>query len=145
MKRILITGANRGIGLALVEKVLEFSEQHYVYLGSRSVERGETAATELYTRNPDWKNRIQVVPLDVGDSASVEAAAQKVRVTLGPDDDLYGIVNNAGMGYPHSDLRETLEVNTYGIKRVVEWFFSALGASSRAVGEHHLGCRAKLC
>jgi NAD(P)-dependent dehydrogenase (short-subunit alcohol dehydrogenase family) len=126
MKRILITGANRGIGLALVEKVLESSEEHQVYLGARSLERGEAAADELCTRHPHWQNRIQVVQLDVADSASVKAAAEQVRGTLNSGEALYGIVNNAGMGYPHSDLQETLEVNTYGVKRVVEAFLPLL-------------------
>ena len=57
MKRILITGANRGIGLALVEKVLEASEDHYVFLGSRGIARGEAAAGELVQRCPAWRDR----------------------------------------------------------------------------------------
>ncbi len=106
--------------------ILESSDQHYVYLGSRSMDRGEAAARRLISVNPGWKNRIQVVPMDVADSASVKAAAEQVRGTLNSGEALYGLVNNAGMGYPHSDLQETLEVNTYGIKRVVESFLPLL-------------------
>lgn len=126
MKRILITGANRGIGLALVAKVLESSDEHQVYLGSRSIVRGEAAASEIIADNPRWESRLQVLPLDVADTASVESAAKQVRASLSPGESLYGIVNNAGMGYPDSDLREVLQVNTYGIKRVVESFLSLL-------------------
>jgi len=130
MKRILITGANRGIGLALVVKVLESSDEHQVYLGSRSIDRGEAAASEIIADNPRWESRLQVLPLDVADTASVESAAKQVRASLSPGESLYGIVNNAGMGYPDSDLREVLEVNTYGIKRVVESFLSLLDAGA---------------
>ena len=40
---ILITGANKGIGLALVAAVLEARDDAVVLLGSRSLSRGESA------------------------------------------------------------------------------------------------------
>ena len=43
MKRILITGANKGIGLALVTKVLDAREDTSVLLGSRDLDRGAEA------------------------------------------------------------------------------------------------------
>ena len=47
MKRIVITGANRGIGLALVEHVLTAADNHMVWLGARNPERGQAAAQPL--------------------------------------------------------------------------------------------------
>ena len=40
---IVVTGANKGIGLALVRAILEHHTDTGVYLGSRDVERGRSA------------------------------------------------------------------------------------------------------
>ena len=126
MKRIVITGANRGIGLALVEHVLTAADDHMVWLGARNPERGQAAAESLCAKNAGFAERLQVLPIDVADQASVEAAATTVSKSLGEGETLYGLVNNAGIGYPDSDLRSTLEVNTYGTKRVTEAFLPLL-------------------
>ena len=47
MKRILITGANKGIGLATVRKLLESFGDTYVLLGSRDLTRGKEALENL--------------------------------------------------------------------------------------------------
>ena len=47
MKKILVTGANKGIGLGIVKKLLrEFPDTHLL-LGSRDVARGEAAVREI--------------------------------------------------------------------------------------------------
>ena len=47
MKRILITGANKGIGLATVKKLLESYSDTYVLLGSRDLTRGKQGLESL--------------------------------------------------------------------------------------------------
>jgi NAD(P)-dependent dehydrogenase (short-subunit alcohol dehydrogenase family) len=59
----LITGANKGLGYETARRLIE--QGHTVYIGARSVERGEKAAAALGAR---------VVQLDVTDDASVETA-----------------------------------------------------------------------
>ena len=58
MKRILITGANKGIGLATVRKLLESFGDTYVLLGSRDLTRGKEALENLLNGNPEFKDRI---------------------------------------------------------------------------------------
>ena len=82
MKRVVITGANRGIGLALVEAVLEASEENAVWLGARDEARGTTACESLCKKNAAWADRLTVLPLDVADANSVKAAAATVGATL---------------------------------------------------------------
>ena len=122
MKRVVITGANRGIGLALVEAVLAASDEHAVWLGARNHARGEAAREALCQNEPSWADRLEVLELDVSDSDSVKRATDRVQSKLMEDEKIYGLVNNAGMGYPDSQLREVLEVNTYGMRRVTEAF-----------------------
>ncbi len=40
MRRILVTGANKGIGLAIARAILEEHDDTFVYLGSRDADRG---------------------------------------------------------------------------------------------------------
>ena len=47
MNRVLITGANKGIGLATVKKLLESYSDTYVLLGSRNFKKGEQALENL--------------------------------------------------------------------------------------------------
>lgn len=45
MKKVLITGANKSIGFETAKVLL--NKRYYVYLGSRSVERGNIAVEKL--------------------------------------------------------------------------------------------------
>ena len=127
-RRVLITGANKGIGLATVAAVLEAAEDTVVWLGSRSAERGRAAMEQLAAEHPGWRQRIHVIELDVSSDASVTAAAAHVAETHGPQDALYGIVNNAGIGLGAEGLATVLEVNTRGPQRVIEAFLPMLRA-----------------
>ena len=62
---ILVTGANRGIGRAIVQAILEKTHDTFVYLGARDLNRGEAAITELKELNPAWADRISVLEVDV--------------------------------------------------------------------------------
>ena len=108
MRKILITGANKGIGLASTRAILEHDPDCFVYLGSRDADRGEAARASL----GELAARVQVLPLDVSDANSVAQAAGSVE---GP---LYGIVNNAGVAGLANET--VLEVNVDGPRRVCE-------------------------
>jgi NAD(P)-dependent dehydrogenase (short-subunit alcohol dehydrogenase family) len=79
----LITGANKGLGYETARQLIE--RGHTVYMGARSVERGEAAAVELGG---------QFVQLDVTDDGSVERALGVITEREGHLDVL---VNNAGI------------------------------------------------
>lgn len=70
------------------------------------------------------KDRLEFLPLDVASDASVQAAADTVREKFG-EGALFGIVNNAGVGFRNS-MADTLNINTYGPKRVVDYFLPLL-------------------
>jgi len=92
MSRILISGANQGLGFYLVEYLLQFPNNQ-IFLGSRSVDKGEEAAKKLRS-NPEnhETSQVKVVQLDVTDDESVKKAA-----ALDDLKTLDILVNNAGV------------------------------------------------
>lgn len=120
MRRILVTGANKGIGHAIAKAILDEHDDTFVYLGSRDEARGRAAAASLPP------GRVEAVALDVADDASVAAAAKRVAASAGGEK-LYALVNNAGIGTGSgASLAGMLEVNTAGVRRVCEAFLPLL-------------------
>ena len=121
MKRILVTGANKGIGLAIVTKLIQDYPDTYLLLGSRDVGRGEAAVRQVVARLGDSsKERLEMVQIDVTSEESVKNAVEAVKAKHGETEPLYGLVNNAG-GFFNSP-RETVDLNTYSLRRVCEEF-----------------------
>jgi NAD(P)-dependent dehydrogenase (short-subunit alcohol dehydrogenase family) len=127
MRRILVTGANKGIGLAIVEAILSEHDDTFVLLGARDRVRGDGARRALFEARPDWERRVEVIELDVSSDASVSRAAASVKERFGAEPSpLYGLVNNAGVGGASRSLSDVLEVNTLGVRRVCEAFVPML-------------------
>jgi len=120
----LVTGANKGIGLETVRRLI--GAGHRVYLAARDVERGRTAAEALGAR---------FVELDVTSDASVRVAANVVEREEGHLDVL---VNNAGITGPLRDVHEytgedvaaVLLTNVAGYVRVMHAFLPLLELSA---------------
>ncbi|MFC4255922.1 SDR family NAD(P)-dependent oxidoreductase [Altererythrobacter xixiisoli] len=126
----LITGANKGIGLAIARQL--GAQGHAVWLGCRDLARGEAAAEQL--RQAGIAAR--AVQLDVTDDASVGEAARFVTQEAGRLDVL---VNNAGLMFapPPStaqesigDMRQMFETNVFGAMRVTQAFLPLLRLSA---------------
>jgi NAD(P)-dependent dehydrogenase (short-subunit alcohol dehydrogenase family) len=131
MRRILVTGANKGIGLSIVKAILGERADSLVYLGSRDLHRGRTAAAGLVAEHAEWKDRLEVVALDVADDGSVAEASRRVADSL-RGEKLYGVVNNAGIA-GDSGLAAALETNTLGVRRVCEAFVPLVETGGRVV------------
>eukprot|EP00984_Skeletonema_dohrnii_P020529 scaffold10013_cov79-Skeletonema_dohrnii-CCMP3373.AAC.33 len=97
MKRILVTGANSGIGLALTKQLVKDHGCH-VYLGSRDVVKGQKAVDEVKKTAGD---AVELLNIDVSNEESVQSAAEALSAKLGTEK-LYGLVNNAGTGIMHN-------------------------------------------
>src|SRR5512145_1023123 len=84
----LVTGGNRGIGLAVCEGLARLGM--HVLLGSRDLSNGEKAASTLRQKGLT----VDAVQLDVTDPASIENARQTVQADYKRLDVL---VNNAAI------------------------------------------------
>lgn len=120
--RVLVTGANKGIGLQICKKIVQTVPDAHVLLGSRSLVRGKKAVEEVIKADPSAAGRVEVVEIDVADEESIAAAAKAVASRFGDDaTPLYGICNNAGVGFGRS-IKETLATNFYGTVNVCKHF-----------------------
>ncbi len=127
MRRVLVTGANKGIGLAIARGVLAEHDDTFLLLGSRDAERGEAARQSLIASDAAFEERVSVLSLDVSSQAPVRSAAAEVAGRFdGEPQPLYGLVNNAGIGLGDGDLASVVEVNTRGVQRVCEAFLPLL-------------------
>ena len=94
---VLVTGANQGIGLQIAKELVEHG--FIVLIGSRNLERGEAAASEV---GPD----AHALQLDVTDQASITAAAERVRNEFGRLDVL---INNAAISNTKKQPGQSVE------------------------------------
>jgi NAD(P)-dependent dehydrogenase (short-subunit alcohol dehydrogenase family) len=114
---VLVTGANRGIGRALVEEALARKARR-VY-----------ACTRQPMTHPD--GRVTPLVFDLTDAAQIRAAARKVEA-------LDVLVNNAGLALyddltDRSALEQHLAVNLFGSYEVTQAFLPLLTWSRGAI------------
>jgi NAD(P)-dependent dehydrogenase (short-subunit alcohol dehydrogenase family) len=116
-KTILVTGANRGLGEALVEEALRRGAKR-VYAGTRQpLAHGDERVTPL--------------TLDVTDEGQIQAAVESV-------DSLDIVINNAGVALyddlgDRAALEQSLAVNLYGPYGVTQAFLPLLTRSRGAI------------
>ncbi len=118
----LITGANKGLGYETARQLIE--RGHVVYLGARSPELGEVAASALGGH---------FVQLDVTDDSSVESAVGAIAEREGHLDVL---VNNAGISTAEVSGPIALRVfdtNAIGLIRVTDAALRLLEQSENPV------------
>jgi len=122
-KRILITGASRGIGRAAALALA--AGGHHVIVSARD----RAALNDLAATIAAEGGRCEVLVVDVTSDASVTAAIEAALVD-GPIDVL---VNNAGactqqefLRHPAADRRAEMELNYWGAQRVTEAVLPAM-------------------
>lgn len=128
MPRAFVTGANRGIGLALTQALLE--RGWTVTATCRRPDR----ASDLMDLAGRFEEQLEVEVLDVDDFPAIEALAGRMR---GVSIDV--LVNNAGVAHRDTRLgaldyeawRGVLEVNLLAPVRMAEAFLEHVAASEQ--------------
>ena len=133
-KIALVTGGNKGIGLATVRLLAERGIT--VLLGSRDELRGTQAAQQLTEQGLD----VHYLYLDMEDSSSFSAAYNYIADTYGRLDIL---INNAGVqiesetwqtntteNIPMEILRKTFDINFFGMVELTQKLLPLLRKST---------------
>jgi NAD(P)-dependent dehydrogenase (short-subunit alcohol dehydrogenase family) len=132
-KTILVTGANKGIGLEVVRQLARVG--HTVFLGARDELRGAEAINLLKSE----ELTATFVQLDVTDAISVEAAAATIRQKVSGMD---VIINNAAVllredqslsGGTAEVFHKTMRTNVFGPLLVVRNFLPLIKPGGRII------------
>ncbi|MCR9297032.1 MAG: SDR family oxidoreductase [bacterium] len=119
---VLVTGANRGIGRAIVDEAFE-----------RGASKVYAAVRDMDSTNPlkeQYGDKLVALQLDLLDHNSIRAAAQAAR-------DVTIVINNAGVLRTASPLSETaiedmqyeMNVNVYGLIEMARAFAPVLASN----------------
>ncbi len=130
-KIALVTGANKGIGLEIVQQLAKAGFR--VFLTARDRQRGEEASKKLQQEGL----HVEFLQLDVADAASIEQLAKELASRI---DHLDVLVNNAGILLDASNasvlevepalILQTLQTNTLGPLRLIQKLVPLLSNSN---------------
>eukprot|EP00286_Rhodomonas_abbreviata_P024567 CAMPEP_0181294928 /NCGR_PEP_ID=MMETSP1101-20121128/3868_1 /TAXON_ID=46948 /ORGANISM="Rhodomonas abbreviata, Strain Caron Lab Isolate" /LENGTH=348 /DNA_ID=CAMNT_0023399631 /DNA_START=131 /DNA_END=1177 /DNA_ORIENTATION=+ len=142
----IVTGGNRGIGLAIVQGLWK-TENYHTIIACRSVSSGETAVKEV--RGMPGSGELTVMQLDLCDFESVRkfvGQVQKLAASLAGNKGLRLLFNNAGIlrwqgrVYTKDGFEEHLQANHLGHFLLTRELGALLGKSNGArvvaVGSH---------
>ncbi|KAF4094937.1 C-signal [Onychostoma macrolepis] len=134
---VLITGANRGLGLQMVRQLLDTPNRPQKIIATA---RNPAAAKELQELAKSHPN-VHVLPLDVTSDSSVNAAAQSVESFVGADG-LNCLINNAAINIPseldtvtRDAMMKTYESNTVAPLFVTKAFLPLLRRAAAEGGD----------
>src|SRR5271170_2334405 len=109
MDNVIVTGASRGLGLAIAER-LAGDGFRVIAVARRNSEALERASANAAA------GALSFAALDLVDVAAIPAFVRETRARIGP---IYGLVNNAGLGtdrllanMPDSDIEALIRLNT---------------------------------
>ena len=137
-KNLIITGCNRGLGLALVNMICENALPYNIIVTARDVIKGQEKFLKLQEKYP--KSKLFFHQLDITNKESINNFSKWFSETHKTIDVL---VNNAGFGdrkdfyttkIPSEDLaRTTLNTNFYGLVEVTQALLPFLNTNGKIV------------
>nr|CDJ98143.1 Short-chain dehydrogenase reductase SDR domain containing protein [Haemonchus contortus] len=133
---VMVTGANRGLGLGLVKEFMKNKEIHKIIATARNPDD----AKDL---KQIQDNRIHLVKLDVTNDESIKNAHEEVKSIVG-DKGLTTLLNNAGIWVKYvtkqepnrADFMKNMDVNAVGVAILTQNLLPLLRQSAaRAKGD----------
>jgi len=117
-KTFIVTGANAGIGKITA---LELARQGaHVILACRSKAKTDAVIEDI--KRETGNDKVEFVPLDLGDLASVRACAEAIIARNIP---IHGLINNAGLGGHRGITKDGFELQ-FGTNHLGPYLFTRL-------------------
>ncbi|XP_042360576.1 C-factor-like [Plectropomus leopardus] len=136
---VLITGANRGLGLEMVKQMLE-SPRRVRKLFACCRDPDGPRAEALQTLAKKHPNIISIIRLDANDLCSIKQSAQKVGSVVGTGG-LNLLINNAGIlasgtlqETSPEDMQNSFNTNVMGPMNMIKEFLPHLRSAVKASG-----------
>src|SRR5436190_3910302 len=113
MRNVIVTGGSRGLGLAIVRKLV-CDEYRAIAVARRMNEHLASVMEQAEASRP---GSIRFVPFDFAHVPQIPDLVKKLRKDLGP---IYGLVNNAAVGTDGAlalmhnwQIEQLIRVNTF--------------------------------
>jgi len=132
-RKIVVTGANKGIGYSIIETLLASTTPYDLILTARNPTLGEKAVETLRSKHPKSLSKLTYRQLDVSDDSSISSFTEWVKNTLGKVDVL---VNNAAILYRNStdeEKKSTIQVNFSSVVKLTEKITPLLSADGKII------------
>jgi NAD(P)-dependent dehydrogenase (short-subunit alcohol dehydrogenase family) len=140
-KSIIVTGANRGIGYGVVEKLLDSETPYIIIITTRDAKKGAETASKLLKSHPKSKSKLLNLELDV---TSRESIVTFIRSLQGHIQSIDILVNNAAVGLYKDNFEEngvlspeevelTLGTNVTGLIDLTQSLLPFLSADGKIV------------
>ena len=134
-KVVLITGCSRGIGLTLVDRLLEKKTKLRIIMTCRNDEKGQEIYKELCEKYPEDVERFFYHQLDITDETSIAELLEFTKKNFKKFDYL---VNNAGYSSTGRDFseeicEETFKVNYTGTVNFTEKMFGNINKNGKII------------
>ncbi|XP_046893392.1 C-factor-like [Hypomesus transpacificus] len=142
---VLITGANRGLGLEMVKQMMEAPQPvRQLFACCRDPEGPK--AENLRNLAEKHPKIITVIRLDATDPCSIKESAQRVGSLLGKEG-LNMLVNNAGVlahgtiqSTSSEDMQSAFNTNVMGPMNIIKEFLPYLRTAAKASGKPGMSC-----
>jgi 3-oxoacyl-[acyl-carrier protein] reductase len=112
MDNVVVTGASRGIGLAIADRLARDGFR-VLAVARRDTEALAATAAKL---TDDGRGALVFRPLDLSNVTTIPTFVRELRAQFGP---IYGLVNNAGLGtggllatMPDAKIQDLVQLNT---------------------------------
>jgi 3-oxoacyl-[acyl-carrier protein] reductase len=112
MRRVIVTGGSRGLGLAIVRRLI--CDGYSAIAVARQM--NDQLASTIEHGEQTRPGSIHFMPFDLADVQAIPGLVKKLRTDFGP---IHGLVNNAALGsdgtlalMPNSQIERVIRLNT---------------------------------
>ncbi|KAL7904608.1 NAD(P)-binding protein [Trichoderma velutinum] len=98
---VFITGANTGIGYEAIKAMLRSSTPFHIFVGARTVEKGQNAIATVTQEVPGSSSTLEPVALELASDESIAKAFETINAKV---DRIDTLVNNAGAAFDSRDF-----------------------------------------